>query len=134
MAERYCGFYMLTAVILKIWIIALEGNRQVYNFRDYLQAIRAELTPEGYTVELKLSDQKIVHSAFVRFPGLLYDLGLSAHQSDVLAVKLGVDANPSSGAGLATTVIKHHCYQASCMRSCKGHIPRGVTSMICSGV
>ena len=64
---------------------ALEGNRQGYDFRSYLQAIRADLTPEGYVVELKVNDRKVVHSAFVRFPGLLYELGLSGQRSEVLA-------------------------------------------------
>ena len=85
---------------------ALEGDRQRYDFRGYLQAIRAELTPEGYPVELKVNDQKTVHSAFVRFPGLLYELGLSGQRSEVLAVKLEVDTNPPAGAGLATTVVR----------------------------
>ena len=86
---------------------ALEGNRQGYDFRSYLQAIRAELMPEGYAVELKINDRKTVHSAFVRFPGLLYDLRLSAQRSETLAVKLEVDTNPPAGAGLATTVVRH---------------------------
>jgi hypothetical protein len=85
---------------------ALEGDRQGYDFRAYLQAIRAELTPEGYAVELKANDQKTVHSAFIRFPGLLHDLGLSAQRSEVLAVKLEVDTNPPAGAGLATSVVR----------------------------
>jgi hypothetical protein len=85
---------------------ALEGDRQRYDFRGYLRAIRADLTPEGYTVELKVNDQKTVHSAFVRFPGLLYDLELSGQRSEVLAVKLEVDTNPPAGAGLATTVVR----------------------------
>ena len=85
---------------------ALEGDREHYDFRGYLQAIRADLTPEGYDVELKVNDQKTVHSAFVRFPGLLYDLGLSGQRSEVLAVKLEVDTNPPAGAGLATTVVR----------------------------
>jgi hypothetical protein len=99
---------------------ALEGDRSGYDFRSYLQAIRAELSPEGYSVELKVNDHKIVHSAFVRFPGLFYDLGLSAQRSEVLAVKLEVDTNPPAGAGLATTVVRrfvvlqlHHHDQAS---------------------
>ena len=99
---------------------ALEGDRSGYDFRSYLQAIRAELSSEGYSVELKVNDHKIVHSAFVRFPGLLYDLGLSAQRSEVLAVKLEVDTNPPAGAGLATTVVRrfvvlqlHHHDQAS---------------------
>jgi hypothetical protein len=46
------------------------------------------------TFELKVNDRKTVHSAFVRFPGLLYDLGFSEQRSEVLAVKLEVDTNP----------------------------------------
>ncbi len=85
---------------------ALEGDRSRYDFRGYLKAIRAELTPEGYLVEVKVSDQKAVHSAFVRFPGLLYEVGLSGQQSEVLAVKIVVDTNPPASAGLATTVVR----------------------------
>ncbi len=84
---------------------ALEGDRQAYDFRRYLKAIRAELVPQGYPVELKVSDSKTVHSAFVRFPGLLYELGLSAQRGEVLAIKLEVDTNPPAGAGLATSVV-----------------------------
>ena len=87
---------------------ALEGDRQRYDFRGYLQAIRSELTPEGYVAELKVNDRKAVHSAFIRFPGLLYDLGLSGQRSEVLAVKLEVDTNPPAGAGLATTVVRRY--------------------------
>jgi len=85
---------------------ALEGNPVTYDFRAYLQAIRSELTPEGYQVELKVSDQKAVHSAFVRFPGLLFELGLSPQRSETLAVKIEVDTNPPKGAGTATTVVR----------------------------
>lgn len=85
---------------------ALVGNPATYDFRAYLQAIRSELTPEGYQVELKVSDQKAVHSAFVRFPGLLFDLGLSPQRSETLAVKIEVDTNPPKGAGTATTVVR----------------------------
>jgi hypothetical protein len=99
---------------------ALEGDRSSFDFRGYLQAIRSELAPEGYRVELKVSDQKTVYSAFIRFPGLLYELGLSGQRSQVLAVKLEVDTNPPAGAGLATTVVRrfvvlqlHHHDQAS---------------------
>jgi hypothetical protein len=99
---------------------ALEGDAHSYDFRAYLQAIRSELTPEGYPVELKVNDQKTVHSAFVRFPGLLFELGLSPLRSEVLAVKIEVDTNPPCGAGLTTTVVRrfvvlqlHHHDQAS---------------------
>ena len=87
---------------------ALERPSGRYDFRASLQAIRAELTSEGYALELKVNDQKVVHSAFVRFPGLLYTLGLSPHRNEVLAVKLEVDTRPPAGAELETTVVRHH--------------------------
>jgi len=87
---------------------ALERAGEQYNFRAYLRAVHAEFEAEGYTVTLKVSDQKTVHSAFVRFPGLPYELGLSPHRDEVLAVKIEVDTNPPAGAGLTTTVIRRH--------------------------
>lgn len=87
---------------------ALERSPERYDFRGYLAAIRRELGAERYETSLKVSDQKTVHSAFVRFPGLLWELGLSAHPDEVLAVKLEVDTRPPEGAGLATTVVRRH--------------------------
>jgi len=85
---------------------ALEHAKKQYSFREYLHAIRKEFTSEGYSIELKVSDQKVVHSAFVRFPGLLYELGLSAHESEVLSIKLEVDTKPPAGARLETTLVR----------------------------
>jgi hypothetical protein len=79
-----------------------------YDFRVYLRAIRTEFAAEGYAVQLKVSDQKIVHSAFVRFPGLLYELGLSPHRDEMFSVKIEVDTNPPAGARLTTSVIRRH--------------------------
>ena len=87
---------------------ALERNKSRYDFRTYLQTIKSELTAEGYALELKANDKRTVHSAFIRFSGLLYELGLSSHQSEVLAVKIEVDTNPPAGAGLATSVVRRH--------------------------
>ncbi len=87
---------------------ALERQPESYDFRAYLHAIRRELTDEGYTVMIKVSDQRVVHSAFVRLPGLLYELGLSPHHDETLSIKLEVDTRPPSGAGLNTTLIRRH--------------------------
>jgi len=87
---------------------ALERARSWYDLRAYLRAIRRELAAEGYAVELKVNDQKVVHSAFVRFVGLLYELGLSPHRNQVLSVKIEVDTEPPAGAGLTTTVVRRH--------------------------
>ena len=87
---------------------ALEGNRKSYDFRDYLKAIRSDLSKEGHQIEIKANDQKTVNSAFFRFPGLLYEMGLSPMQSEVLSVKIEVDTNPPKGAGLDTTVVRRY--------------------------
>lgn len=87
---------------------ALEGAAAAYDFHTYLRAIQSELTAEGYAVAIKVSDQKVVHSAWVRFAGLFYELGLAPYQEQVLAIKLEVDTHPPSGAGLTTTVVRRH--------------------------
>ena len=75
-------------------------------FRDALLDIRRRMEAEAYTVELKVNDDKTVNSAFVRFPGLLYELGLSPRATEVLAVKLELDTNPPAGAMVTTTIIR----------------------------
>ena len=87
---------------------ALERPSAGYDFRTFLKTIRGDLETQGYAVELKVNDQKTVHSAFVRFSGLPYDLGLSPHRDEILAVKIEIDTNPPAGAGLETSLIRRH--------------------------
>jgi len=87
---------------------ALERPSPQYGFRGYLHAILSDFDAEGYAVGCKANDRKVVHSAFIHFAGLLYELGLSPHRDQALSVKLEVDTNPPAGAGLATTVVRRH--------------------------
>lgn len=87
---------------------ALERATAGYDLLGYLQAIRDRLATEGYTVEVRSSDHRVVHSAFVRFVGLLFDLGLSPNSDQVLSVKMEVDTNPPAGAVLTTTLVRRH--------------------------
>lgn len=87
---------------------ALERPESGYDFRAYLRTIQSDLVKEGYEIEIRLKDQKTVNSAFVRFNHLLYELSLSAHRDEVLAVKIEVDTQPPTGAGLDTTIIRRH--------------------------
>jgi predicted nucleotidyltransferase component of viral defense system len=87
---------------------ALERAGASYDLRAWLRAVRTELEAESYAVELKVNDRRVVHSAFVRFAGLLHELGLSPHQAQVLGVKIEVDTEPPAGAVLATTVVRRH--------------------------
>lgn len=87
---------------------ALEGNRSGYDFRACLSAIRSELAAEGYAIELRVNDRKVVHSGFVRFAGLLFELDLSSRRTEAFSVKIEVDTNPPAGAVLATTLTRRH--------------------------
>lgn len=87
---------------------ALERPEADYDFRRYLRTVQGELHKERYTLSIRVRDTRTVHSALVRFPGLLYDLGLSPHESEALSVKIEVDTRPPAGAGLVTTVVRRH--------------------------
>ena len=86
----------------------VEGNRAVYSLPRYLKAVRTELAAEHYQVELRLREHRIVHSGLVRFPGLLYELGLSPHAREVLAIKIEVDTNPPVGAKTDVSLVRRH--------------------------
>jgi len=87
---------------------SLERDTDTYDFHKYLEAIRRDLESQGYAITLKVSDKKTVHNAFVRFPGLPFELGLSPHPDEVLAVKVDVDTHPPDGAVLETTLLRRH--------------------------
>jgi hypothetical protein len=87
---------------------ALENSRDQYDLPSYLDRIRRELAAEAYDVELKLNDKRPVHSSFVRFAGLLYELGLSSRRNEVISVKIEIDTNPPLGAILSTTLVRRH--------------------------
>jgi predicted nucleotidyltransferase component of viral defense system len=88
---------------------ALERPEKGFDFRACLEAIRRDLAREGYSVEIgRPSDRKVVHSAFVRLPGLLHELGLSGHREESLSVRVEVDTRPPRGAGLEVTVVRRH--------------------------
>jgi hypothetical protein len=87
---------------------ALEREPDRYQFRRYLQEVRRQLGAETYAIDVRLRDAGVVNSAFIRFRGLLHELGLSPHPDEVMAVKVEVDTNPPAGAGLQTTVIRRY--------------------------
>ena len=87
---------------------ALERHPEQYDFRKYLAAIQRDMTAETYAVEIRLNERTAVHSAFIRFSGLFHQLGLSPHETEVLAIKLEIDTNPPAHAGLDTTLVQHH--------------------------
>ncbi len=87
---------------------ALEAARDRYDLRRWLDAVARDRALEGYDVRFKVSDRRSVHAAFVRFPGLLHELGLSVRREQVIAVKIEIDSRPPGGAVLETTTLRRH--------------------------
>ena len=87
---------------------SLEHADADYSFRTYLKEIQSTFTAEGYNVQVKVSDQKTVHSAFVRFYGLLYELKLSSQPTEALSVKIEIDTNPPKGATLEVDLVRRY--------------------------
>jgi len=88
---------------------ALERPEKSYDLRTYAGRIRSDLAREGYDIEItRLRVSRNVHSAFVKLPGLVHELGLSGHPEQAISVKLEVDTRPPEGAVTATTVVRRH--------------------------
>jgi hypothetical protein len=87
---------------------ALERKRSDFELTYHMKALKARMSIEGYSLELRLKEQKIVHSASIRFPGLLYEMGLSSHRDETVSINVEVDTNPPAGARLETTVVRRY--------------------------
>jgi predicted nucleotidyltransferase component of viral defense system len=63
---------------------------------------------EGYTVSPRINDARVVKSAFIKFHGLLFELGLSPHEREVVSVKIEIDGEPPSGAQSESSIIRKY--------------------------
>lgn len=83
-------------------------RRGGYDFQVLLTAIETDLFKAGFEVTVHPRAERVVHSAFLRFPGLLYEAGLSPHRAQKLSIKVEIDTNPPPGAKTEQTVINRH--------------------------
>ena len=75
-------------------------------FLDRMESLRHDLERETYQVEIVSRTRNTVASAFVKFRGLLHELGLSPHEHEVLKVKVEIDCNPPAGAHTETRLVR----------------------------
>ena len=87
---------------------ALEGAREAYDPRKWLRTTTRQLRREQYVLRTSLRDRGNVHSAWVRFSGILYETGLSPHRDEVLGIKVDVDTRPPAGAVTRTRLVRRH--------------------------
>jgi len=84
-----------------------ESGKEV-NFSGALKSIESLFRKEAYDVSALPKGEKTVASAFIKFRGLLYEIGLSPHADQVFTIKIEVDTNPPPGAILQTSLVRRH--------------------------
>jgi len=89
---------------------SLENPSSNYDFQYYLKKLKEIFISEGYQLEIRSKFDKTVQSAFFRFQGLPYELGLSPYKNENLSIKIEVDTNPPAGAVLANTIVRKYFF------------------------
>lgn len=79
------------------------------NFTELMKKTKSRFETEDYKMTIKVKIEKTVKSAFLKFEGLLYEIGLSPHRSETISIKVEIDTNPPSDATFETSVIRRHC-------------------------
>jgi predicted nucleotidyltransferase component of viral defense system len=77
-----------------------------FDFLSLLHFLKRELTLYGFSVSLTQKTTGAVKNSFIKFEGLLYQLGLSQHSNQLLSIKLEIDTNPPCGYVLQTSMIQ----------------------------
>jgi len=83
---------------------SLSSQAKNYNFAGMVKNILQEFKLAGYDLEIKYDDSRAVHSALLKFSGILSETGLSPLKSQKIAIKLEVDSNPPAG-GIETSSV-----------------------------
>lgn len=87
---------------------SLEKDWKTYSFKSLIRKVKEELVLAGYNVSATYSDEKVVHSAFIKFSGLMFEAGISPMRSQNFSIKIEMDTNPPKGAILKTEIVNKH--------------------------
>ena len=87
---------------------ALRQRSDSLDFSAVIKIICGQFESEAYQVETKAKEVRTVNSAFIRFPGLLFELGLSPRQTGKFSIKIELDSNPPAGSVVETTIVRRY--------------------------
>lgn len=80
-------------------------NKKDYDFNELCSELILQFKLFGFTMDTKPEQERTVHSAMLKFEGLLKEIGLSALKGQKLSIKLEIDTNPPSGWHLENTIV-----------------------------
>jgi predicted nucleotidyltransferase component of viral defense system len=79
-------------------------------FTRIIDGVQRMFEAEAYDLDIRMSPERIVQSAFIDFPGLLLELGIPAQQTQKISIKIEVDTNPPPGASTEVSVVRKHVF------------------------
>ncbi len=80
-------------------------DKKGYDFTDLTRVMKRELELNNLKVNTKPKTAKTVQSCMLKFPGLIKNVGLSAHEDQNLSIKIEVDSNPPAGWHAESTIV-----------------------------
>jgi len=83
---------------------SLSTKAKNYNFTDMAKNILQEFKLAGYDLEIEYDKSRVVHSALLKFSGILFETGLSSLKSQKIVIKVEIDSNPPLG-GIETSTV-----------------------------
>jgi predicted nucleotidyltransferase component of viral defense system len=112
---------------------ALETPSSEFDFLGLIASARTRFEKEGYRTQAKASTRTVVNKAFIRFPGLEHELGLSDRAEKTLSVKIEVDTRPPTGAGLEVTTVRRHATLRLSHHDKSSLLAGKVAALLCRG-
>ena len=85
---------------------SLVGGGGESSFSSRMRKLRSTFESEGYKTDIRIREEGAVHSAFIKFKGVLAELHLSPRKEETLSVRVEIDTKPPAGAATATTLIR----------------------------
>ena len=84
------------------------GESMRTEFDSYVTKVKRAFESEAYDVDVRSRPDAVVQSAFVGFPALLYELGLSSQPGQKITIKIEIDSNPPAHASTETSLVRRH--------------------------
>lgn len=82
-------------------LIVPEG----YDFAQFVSQLERELKLSGFKLEVRNKKERAVNGIMLKFPELLYELGISPLKSQKIMIKVEIDTNPPSGGVVENTLV-----------------------------
>lgn len=76
---------------------SLSARVKQIDFSAMMQDVLQEFKQAGYAIEIKTKNSLAVHSALLKFSGILFETGLSPLKDEKLLIKVEIDTRPPAG-------------------------------------